>query len=249
MLQPLTWAWFALSLISVHLWRTRNRRPALAVAAVAGFLTLFGGTPLSAWLLARMEVPYFSQSPDAIGHVDALVQLGGGFGVSQFEPAGFDANAAFDRITAAMTWLDRGITTNLVLGGGGIRVQGRDELEGEALRKWIMPHLSPTVRVYVLSRSRNTRDEAAHSLALAREHGWKRLGLITSASHLRRAVATFRGTGLEIVPIGCDFAGLRQLEGGNHWTIIPSPGNLETTDRWAHEVVGWLYYWVRGWIR
>jgi uncharacterized SAM-binding protein YcdF (DUF218 family) len=247
LLHPLTWAWVALWLIAVHLWRTRSRRPALAVAVVAGWLTVLGGTPLSAWLLAQLERPYAGQSIEAMGGVDALVTLGGGQDVSRFDPSGMEANAAFDRVTATLTVLQRGMATNLVLGGGSTRIQGQDHRDGGALRAWLAPHLPPTVRVFVLGHSRNTRDEATQSAAVAREHGWKRVGLVTSASHLSRATATFRATGLEIVPIGCDFAGLSELERPYRWTIIPRTQSLEFAGRWAHEVVGSVYYWIRGW--
>lgn len=247
LLQPLAWAWVALWLIAVHLWRARSRRPALAVGAVAGMLTLFGGTPVSAWLLASLERPYVGRSLSGLERVDALVTLGGGHDASHFDLSGLEANSAFDRVTVSMTMLRLGVATNLVLGGGSTLIQGIEHRDGDALAKWLAPHLSPLVRVHVLGHSRNTRDEAVQSLELARRLGWRRLGLVTSADHLSRAMGAFPSEGVEVVPIGCDFAGLSALQRAGLWTIVPLPGNLTLVGRWAHEVVGSIYYRVRGW--
>lgn len=87
-----------------------------------------------------------------------------------------------------------------------------------------------------------TRDEARQVAALATASGWSRVVVVTSPLHTRRACAAFRGAGLAIA---CSAAPSTE-----HPVTAPlSPG-----DRWRvlspllHEVIGWWWYRVRGWV-
>jgi uncharacterized SAM-binding protein YcdF (DUF218 family) len=51
----------------------------------------------------------------------------------------------------------------------------------------------------------NTSEEIAKLDTLVHENGWKRVGLITSAMHLRRAMKLAERRGLALEPIGSDF--------------------------------------------
>ncbi|MEM6279289.1 MAG: ElyC/SanA/YdcF family protein, partial [Verrucomicrobiota bacterium] len=53
---------------------------------------------------------------------------------------------------------------------------------------------------------RNTAEELAAVAALLKMHPeWKRVGLCSSASHLRRAFLQAESQGLELIPVPCDF--------------------------------------------
>ncbi len=91
----------------------------------------------------------------------------------------------------------------------------------------------------------HTRDEAVAVSALARERGWKRILMVTSPTHSRRALATFRKAapaGLEVVSTPC-------REGSFDMERIDHAGDR----RWAfataaHEWLGIWMYRVRGWM-
>jgi uncharacterized SAM-binding protein YcdF (DUF218 family) len=70
---------------------------------------------------------------------------------------------------------------------------------------------------------------------------------VSSAAHLQRAEATFRHAGVDVVPVGCDFTGLRLLEGRRRWFLWPRLGHLAAFGEWLHEKLGWWYSRARGW--
>ena len=65
----------------------------------------------------------------------------------------------------------------------------------------------------------------------------KRILLVTSAWHLRRAVALFARAGFAVVPVGADFRSFRACLGVMCW--LPSAGALEATGLAVKE---WLGY-------
>jgi uncharacterized SAM-binding protein YcdF (DUF218 family) len=87
----------------------------------------------------------------------------------------------------------------------------------------------------------DTHDEALLVGRLARERGWRRILLVTSPTHSRRAVAAFRKTGLEVVSTPCRETRY-DLENPRR------PGErLRAFADALHEIVGLQIYRMRGW--
>lgn len=242
---PLGLCWLAWVGTAIFLARRGDRRLAIVAGCACLLLSVFGGTPLAAWVVERLER---GVSGGVLpGRADAIVVLGGSYSASPSEPAGFKVSSAFDRVAAGLALMDRGITTNLVL-GGGIDPAGRHGIhDSEALRPWLERRLPTTARIHVMESSRTTREEALHFAPLAAREGWGRVILVTSASHVPRAASVFRSHGIPVIPVACAFEGRARLQTTNLWTIVPNTGDLGLAGMWVHEVVGSLYYRLRGW--
>ncbi len=250
--EPLGFCWLLLVLLTIWLWRRRDRGPSVVSAAIVLLLSLFGGTPLPWWLLSRLEAPYVGQVVADLPRVDAILMLGGGESASRVEPVGYNALHASDRFLTAVHLLDLDKSDRLVLGGGSSTFDGEEVLDSDAVLKWWRPRLPSGTKIEVLPYSRNTFDEARSMIRLAEEHGWKRIALVTSAAHLGRAVALFRGSPLEVVPVGCDFDGTFHLRSDhawrNAWCVVPREEGFHAGGDWSHEGVGILVYRLRGWL-
>jgi uncharacterized SAM-binding protein YcdF (DUF218 family) len=242
---PLGWCWLIWVIVTALLFRRSERKLSIVTGSACLFLTLFGGTPLSAWLLARLEHPTPMASLPT--RADAIVVLGGSYTASQAEPAGFKASSAFDRITTGLALVDRGISTNLVLGGGIDPVAEPRIHDSEALRPWLERRIPANVRIRIIDSSATTLEEAIHFAPMATREQWTRIVLVTSASHLPRATAAFRSEGIQVIPMACAFEGHARLNSHNRWTLIPNTGDLRLAGMWFHEQVGSLYYRLRGW--
>ena len=98
----------------------------------------------------------------------------------------------------------------------------------------------PASALVLEADSRNTQGNAAFSRERLAPWGVQRILLVTSAWHLRRAVALFEGAGFEVVPVGADYRSFGACRGVMCW--VPSAGALEMTGLAVKE---WLGYWVQ----
>lgn len=97
----------------------------------------------------------------------------------------------------------------------------------------------PQSAIVIEAESRDTHESAVHVATLARARGWTHVALVTDASHMPRAAASFRRAGLAVAPSP---------------VLIWELGGAEPSIRFArlavlaHEYAGLLWYWWRGWI-
>ena len=72
--------------------------------------------------------------------------------------------------------------------------------------------------------------------------------LVTSASHMPRAMALFRKHGMEPIPAPTDYM-VKEREGGlTPGVFFPGAGSLEKAERAVHEYLGLVWAWLRGQI-
>jgi len=88
----------------------------------------------------------------------------------------------------------------------------------------------------------NTHDEALAVSRLVRERGWRRILLVTDPFHSRRAAATFRKAGVELLSSPC------RVSGYNHATLQAGHQRLPAFHDWVKEAVGYQVYRWRGWL-
>ena len=220
---------------------------ALLGLGLATSLWVVGATPLSWWLLASLEQPYaaIAQSPPT---ADAVVMLGGTHDFTKRGQLRFNMAETSNRVLTALELVRIGKAPALVLGGAHYRLDGVKRPDSELLEAWFRSWHLPTGRLYQLGMCADTRDEAKRTAALVIERKWKRILLVSTASHLHRAEAVFRREGLTVVPVGCDFIGMDGLEAGGQWHCVPHLRGFINLHRWSHEEIGWWWYRLRGWI-
>ena len=71
--------------------------------------------------------------------------------------------------------------------------------------------------------------------------------LVTSGWHLRRATATFRKEGIDVIPYSTDrYSGPVKYD--IDYLFLPSSATLFNWEKLTHEWIGCIAYWMRGWI-
>jgi uncharacterized SAM-binding protein YcdF (DUF218 family) len=246
--EPIGLVWLALLGLTVVLWRRRLRGFAAATLGLALWVLLIGGTDFSAALLRSLERPYAGVKAADLPACDAVVVLGGGFEPSPHEVAELHLTPAGDRIVMALELVRLGKAPVLCIGGSGVVVDGRHFIESELVKAALAERKVTDAELIALGRCTNTCDEARRVRELVRARGWQRVLLVTSASHLRRAMATFRTAGVEAVPAPCNFLGLIG-EPISPWRLgPPGYGGFARFSTWMREWVGWHVYRARGWI-
>lgn len=242
--------WLVLLLLGIVILLRRSRAAGVTLLGLAGAWWLIEITALPDRLLAALEQPYLHSTQPSPEVADAIIVLGGWGKASTNEFANLDFGPAADRVLKGIDLARRGMAPVLVVGGAAT-VRGDSRPEPALIRLWVEEWGLLELPVLDLPPCRTTRDEALRVMELAKEQGWTRVLLVTSAWHMKRAEATFRAVGLEagleVVPAGCDFVGTASLRKSPK--LVPQMDTLLLFQLWLHEVVGYQYYRVRGWAR
>lgn len=168
---------------------------------------------------------------------DAIVVLSAGIN--------FDGSvqpSAVDRLLKGLELLQRGTAPLLVLSREAYRIDGAivtSRADQERIVGIVPGALS---RVIVMGVTHSTHDEAMRTLQLFRDRGWKRIVLVTSPMHTRRACATFEHAGMTV---SCVASESREVS----LTRITDPEDrIKAFQLWVYELAGSLRYRQLGWI-
>lgn len=140
---------------------------------------------------------------DAPARADAIVVLGARVQCGTADPGA----ALLARLTRGLELWRSGYAPRLTLSEQS-DVLGPDCVKMDVVQRNLVRRLYPVGGYPVggpellrLADVTTTRDEADRTLALARRLGWKRVILVTSPWHSRRAKALFEGRGLEALSV------------------------------------------------
>ena len=246
--QPLGFAWLLLTFWLIGVIFNRSWRTSLLPALAWLILTVTTCTPLSSWLLAFLENDYPQMKLEEAPVADVILCLGGGAEPSLTEPTGVHFTHASDRVATALMLAAQKKGAVLVMSGGGFRDTGQIYSEADAVSYYLQRQRATDVRIVSLGVCDDTHDEALKMADLALQYGWRSIVLVTSASHMSRAVATFRKTGLLVVPVPCNYQSSYHRIGDIDYLHAPQPGGFENFSIWFHEIIGTWLYRSRGWI-
>ncbi len=154
-----------------------------------------------------------------------------------------------ERFIEAVRLYHAGKISKILISGGSGTI-GRPELaESPALRGLAIELRVPPKDVFIDDRSRNTYENATYSLEqlemldLAQDS----VLLITSATHMRRALACFQKQGIKSAPYAVDF----NTDGNVKFSyegLLPTSSALILWSKLLHEWVGYLVYSVVGYL-
>lgn len=196
---PATVVWLLMVALLVRAWSDRRWRwPLLALVVVYSA----AGSPLTSHLLlGSLERPFEQIRPlESEQRWDAVAVMGGGTNTrSNQDP---QLSIAGDRVRVAAALFRQQRTPILVTSGS--TVDGRHDSSAETAALWQEMGI-PADAIVRIPSPRNSAEEIRALETLARERGWKRLGVVTSARHLPRVLALCRRQGLAVDPLPADF--------------------------------------------
>jgi uncharacterized SAM-binding protein YcdF (DUF218 family) len=114
--------------------------------------------------------------------------------------------------------------------------------ESEVMRDYLLRLGIPDRDIVLESASVNTIEQARHVAALV--PAGSRVLLVTAPSHLPRAVALFRGRGLDVVPAVS--ASRPQPTGSWSSRLLPDRFALRSSEMACYELLALAFYWLRG---
>ena len=162
---------------------------------------------------------------------------------------GLHFNGSADRAVTALELVRLGKAKTLVVSGSALTVNGEAFAEADLFREILVARQLGGPEVISLGGCKNTLHEAEKVAKLAQERGWKRVLLVTSATHIKRAAAVFRTTTeLEIVPAPSAFLTSVSIVSTDMFHLIPRSNGFGKMDGFLHEKIGWWVYRWRGLI-
>jgi uncharacterized SAM-binding protein YcdF (DUF218 family) len=132
----------------------------------------------------------------------------------------------------------------VISSGGRPSPDDPNEASGITLRDAMVTLGVPAARLIVETESRDTHDEAVIIAPLLRKLDVEHVVLVTSGTHMRRSLGTFRAQGIRAIP-----AIARDPYSAISWSdwILPSDLGLWKSSSVMHELIGLAYYTARGW--
>jgi uncharacterized SAM-binding protein YcdF (DUF218 family) len=224
--------------------------PAIAAGFVAGAIG-FGRAvrwiagALLALLVMVLWIPWFGanargyvrRDPLPTEPVDAIVVLS-----ASVTSDGDLSPAGADRLLAGLDLYRKGLAPRLILSrvknpSYDVRLRTSDEDQRRLIRT---TGLEP--ETIVLDPVGTTRVEAIRAAEVASGNHWRRVIVVTSPVHTRRACATFEKVGFEV---SCQPSRDRTTGIEDQQTPVD---RARAFGQWLYEALGWRVYRARGWI-
>jgi uncharacterized SAM-binding protein YcdF (DUF218 family) len=223
----------------------RSRRLGTAALSVAALLlAVFGISSSGLVALGTLENRF--PVPGLDSPVTGMILLGGAVDTHISAERGQNTtNDAGERITAVAELNRRFPDARIVLSGGANHILTAQPLSESAVARQLLIDLGVDAkRIEMEEVSRDTCENAEDSLVLVKPKANETWLLVTSASHMPRAVACFRAIGFAIIPYPVDYR-----TQGTESVLTPSKSvadGLAAADLAAHEWIGLAGYWLSG---
>lgn len=222
-----------LGLMTLVGWPGLNRWGRAFAALVFVIYTVAGNVWAGAWLLAKLETPYVAMTLPA-EPFDAICVLGGGSSVTP--NGGAQLGPAGDRLIVPARLFLSGKARHLVTSGLSVTdINGSRSLADDTATVWLGLGI-PEPAITRLSKPRTTSEEIRACKEIIAVNSWKRVGVCTSAWHLRRVEKICRSEGVEMVPVPADF-----LSAPLPWTpmyAIPQARGFQNVQKALWELLG-----------
>jgi uncharacterized SAM-binding protein YcdF (DUF218 family) len=232
-----------IGLLGILLWRWRRRLGQRLL--VVGVLLGYGlSIPFTAsWLNRSLQAdPPLAAAAPIPEEVGVIVVLGGG--LRDDAPEYGEGPTLHDRTLGRVRYAARlARQTGLPVLATGGRPKEEDPPEAELMRE-ILEREFGIGPVMIETASRDTWENAIYSAALLREHRIDTILLVSTATHLPRAVAAFERQGLNVIPAPTLFLN-DQPKPADLTSWLPSAAAVAAIHYAGHEWLGRLWYAMR----
>lgn len=238
LIAPLGLVWLILLIQLYFLAIYRHGKIFLVTAGLFILVTLGGNEFVKRYLVNSLESEYLAQPP-LEESVDVLVVLGGATGT---KPNGdTQVTRAGERIVTSVRLHRSGKCQQIVASGTRAELLDDDDRHPCEETQALLIELGVPADAISMLRGTNTKEEAESFAVWYDRQSFGpevRIGLATSAWHLRRAVAQFDRQGIKVTPIAADSLSTRPRV--TPTMLVPSAENLEIVTLMVREHLGRL---------
>lgn len=253
LLTPAGWL-VAVLLLALFTKKPVRRRRLIGVSL--GIFWLFGNPVLTNELALQWEYPIQERTPAPVltnPTVTVAVVLTGGIAntMKDVPDARFLLGREADRAGQALYLYKTGAVRKIMISGGSgdLPFQRKNVSdEGQMTARFLIVAGVRPGDIVLENKSRNTHENAQFSARMLHDRfGTNRCVLVTSASHMRRAVACFQKENVWVTPFPGGFlSSRRSFEPGEY--ILPREQTFADSFFLVREMVGYVVYWVVGYV-
>ena len=252
-IEPLNWVivLVVLSLLFLGLRKPHLCRRFLMLALVD--LILVGWLPTSEVFLRALEdaAPRPGISQLGASDIGGIIILGGAIegGDITTDRGEIAIHSSAERVTKAFELIRKHPDLPFIFSGFSGRLSPKGISEADAFKQLIAEQGLSDRSAHYENQSRNTYENILYLKPMVGEFGETKANgapkpwlLITSASHMYRAVKIFQKQGLEVIPVPVDYQTANSLR----WRSFDLEEGIQNWNRLNHELVGLIAYWFTG---
>lgn len=221
-------------------WRATGRA---LVSVGAAILFAVATLPLGRWMAEPLEQRYAPFDPGAVESVDGIIVLGAGSAITSKLTGRPVVEASGERLVKMMELAARYPNARLVFTGGGFPLPNDPRNEAEVARDDLAGLHFDVGRLVLEDKALNTFENALLSKRLMQPKPGERWLLITSAVHMARSLASFRGQGWDVIPVPVEYI----FPPGIPFDVTFEPlRRFSAVSRVSHEWIGLMAYRALG---
>lgn len=230
---------FVLLLTSSGIWFLikKSAKEGLVTVLLGGLVWSLSISPVSNAALMGLESGYaIPQNPGG----DVIILLGGGIyeGARDFSGTGSPSEEMTERIVTAVR-LQKKLNIPIIVSGG--KVFNHRKAEAPVVKRFLFDLGVPEGQVLTEDESRDTLQNAIFTMKMCTKLGYREPIVVTSASHMKRAMMSFETAGMKVLPFPAGFKSWSRDRYG--WEeYLPGAGSLRNTAIAIKEYIGILYH-------
>ncbi|MBA4852621.1 YdcF family protein [Emticicia sp. BO119] len=227
---------------------TKNRTKSKKIIIVTlFFFYLFTNPFLVNEILLLWEIP-----PTAIStvkpHDIGIILTGNTINTTRQPAENIYLTGTSDRIGQTLQLYKLGKIKKILISGGDVPILRKTTTrEIDQIARYLILNGVTRKDIYLEDRSTNTHENAVNtSKILKKQFPDQSYILITSGFHLRRAIGCFKKVGVKLTPYGANY-----VSSERQWVLtyfLPSGHAIGYLQLTLREIIGYITYWVFGWI-
>jgi len=240
-LEPTALVAWGILVAAIVLWK--NYKSVIQLISVVSVLAVYLiiATPLGANILVDIIETRKNQVNCNIENQEAIIVLAGGiYGDPDSEDEVWRLKEdSYRRALLGIKLAKEHPKTKIIFSGGyGGAIREADLMKYLAIQNGINKK-----RIYLDRKSKNTYESAESVSEIIKENKVTTSVLVTSAIHMRRSIAAFKKAGISPCPYPVNS---RYVETYFPEALLPQISALTKSTESMHEVMGYVWYWVKG---
>ncbi|MEO1589659.1 MAG: YdcF family protein [Cyanobacteria bacterium J06632_22] len=224
-----------------------------AIATALALLFLSSNQWVAIQVVKSLEWQYRPLQP--MPTADVIVVLGGSTYAAEAPRPWVEVNEAGDRVLYGVRLYQQQKAPLLLFSGGRIDWRNGGPPEAEDMTQIAIAMGVPRQDILQEPKSLNTYQNAVNVKNILRQQQLDRVLLVTSASHMPRAMAIFQKLDIAVIPAPTDYwvSAAKLREGSSTWqgrliNTLPEAEAILRLTRALKEYVGFAVYRLRGWV-